>query len=153
MLLLAALGLAVTFGVMGVINMAHGEFVMLGAYATFVVQELCRGIPWLAPWALPLAVPAAFLVTAAAGALLERGLIRHLYGRPLETLLMTFGVGMILQQAVRVAFGAQNREVISPVLDAGHADPAGRRRGHAEPALDHLLRPAPCWRWSSPPSG
>jgi urea transport system permease protein len=113
-LLLAALGLAVTFGVMGVINMAHGEFVMLGAYATFVVQELCRGIPWLAPWALPLAVPAAFLVTAAAGALLERGLIRHLYGRPLETLLMTFGVGMILQQAVRVAFGAQNREVISP---------------------------------------
>ena len=63
-LLLAALGLAVTFGVMGVINMAHGEFVMLGAYATFMVQELCRGIPWLAPWALPLAVPAAFLVTA-----------------------------------------------------------------------------------------
>ncbi|MFC7474088.1 urea ABC transporter permease subunit UrtB [Dankookia sp. GCM10030260] len=113
-LLLAALGLAVTFGVMGVINMAHGEFVMLGAYATFVVQELCRGTPWLAPWALPLAVPAAFLVTAAAGALLERGLIRHLYGRPLETLLMTFGVGMILQQAVRIAFGAQNREVISP---------------------------------------
>ncbi|MFZ4407625.1 MAG: urea ABC transporter permease subunit UrtB [Paracraurococcus sp.] len=113
-LLLAALGLAITFGVMGVINMAHGEFVMLGAYATFMVQELCRGIPWLAPWALPLAVPAAFLVTAAAGALLERGLIRHLYGRPLETLLMTFGVGMILQQAVRVAFGAQNREVISP---------------------------------------
>ncbi|MCO6415011.1 urea ABC transporter permease subunit UrtB [Siccirubricoccus sp. KC 17139] len=113
-LLLAALGLAVTFGVMGVINMAHGEFVMLGAYATFVVQELCRGIPWLAPWSLPLAVPAAFLVTALAGAVLERGLIRHLYGRPLETLLMTFGVGMILQQAVRLAFGAQNREVVSP---------------------------------------
>ena len=113
-LLLAALGLAVTFGVMGVINMAHGEFVMLGAYATFMVQEFCRSTPWLAPWSLPLAVPAAFLVTAAAGALLERGLIRHLYGRPLETLLMTFGVGMILQQAVRVAFGAQNREVISP---------------------------------------
>ncbi|WP_149537247.1 urea ABC transporter permease subunit UrtB [Siccirubricoccus phaeus] len=113
-LLLAALGLAVTFGVMGVINMAHGEFVMLGAYATFVVQELCRGIPWLAPWSLPLAVPAAFLVTALAGAALERGLIRHLYGRPLETLLMTFGVGMIIQQAVRLAFGAQNREVTSP---------------------------------------
>jgi urea transport system permease protein len=118
-LLLAALGLAVTFGVMGVINMAHGEFVMLGAYATFMVQELCRDIPWLAPWALPLAVPAAFLLTAAAGALLERGLIRHLYGRPLETLLMTFGVGMILQQAVRVAFGAQNREVISPAWMQG----------------------------------
>jgi len=112
-LLLAALGLAVTFGVMGVINMAHGEFVMLGAYATFLVQELCRGSA-LAPWALPLAVPAAFLITAAIGALMERTLIRHLYGRPLETLLMTFGVGMILQQAVRVAFGAQNREVVSP---------------------------------------
>jgi urea transport system permease protein len=118
-LLLAALGLAITFGVMGVINMAHGEFVMLGAYATFLVQELCRGIPWLAPWSLALSVPAAFLVTAAAGALLERGLIRHLYGRPLETLLMTFGVGMILQQAVRLAFGAQNREVLSPAWMQG----------------------------------
>ncbi|MGG5821481.1 urea ABC transporter permease subunit UrtB [Falsiroseomonas sp. HW251] len=113
-LLLAALGLAVTFGVMGVINMAHGEFVMLGAYTTVVVQDLTRDIPWLQPWALPLAVPAAFLVTALAGAALERGLIRHLYGRPLETLLMTFGVGMMIQQAVRLAFGAQNREVISP---------------------------------------
>ncbi len=113
-LLLAALGLAVTFGVMGVINMAHGEIVMLGAYTTMVVQELCRGIPWLLPWALPLSVPAAFLVTALVGLLLERGLIRHLYGRPLETLLMTFGVGMIIQQSVRLAFGAQNREVLSP---------------------------------------
>jgi len=118
-LLLAALGLAVTFGVMGVINMAHGEFVMLGAYATFLVQEICRDIPWLAPWSLPLSVPAAFLVAAAAGAILERGLIRHLYGRPLETLLMTFGVGMILQQAVRTVFGAQNREVISPAWMQG----------------------------------
>ncbi|EHL96144.1 urea ABC transporter, permease protein UrtB [Acetobacteraceae bacterium AT-5844] len=113
-LLLAALGLAVTFGVMGVINMAHGEMVMLGAYTTVVVQEAFRGIPWLLPWALPLSVPAAFLVAAAVGAALERGLIRHLYGRPLETLLMTFGVGMILQQAVRLVFGAQNREVLSP---------------------------------------
>ncbi|MDO9708381.1 urea ABC transporter permease subunit UrtB [Paracraurococcus lichenis] len=118
-LLLAALGLAVTFGVMGVINMAHGEFVMLGAYTTFMVQELCRGIPWLLPWSLPLSVPAAFLVAAACGALLERGLIRHLYGRPLETLLMTFGVGMIIQQAVRLAFGAQNREVLSPAWMQG----------------------------------
>ncbi len=118
-LLLAALGLAVTFGVMGVINMAHGEFVMLGAYATVVVQDLCKDIPWLQPWSLPLAVPAAFLVAGLAGALLERGLIRHLYGRPLETLLMTFGVGMILQQAVRLAFGAQNREVISPAWMQG----------------------------------
>ncbi len=113
-LLLAALGLAVTFGVMGVINMAHGEMVMLGAYTTVLVQELCRGIPWLAPWSLPMSVPAAFLVTAAVGVALERGLIRHLYGRPLETLLMTFGVGMILQQGVRLLFGAQNREVVSP---------------------------------------
>ncbi len=118
-LLLAALGLAVTFGVMGVINMAHGEFVMLGAYTTFVVQQLCRDIPALLPWSLPLSVPAAFLVAAAAGASLERGLIRHLYGRPLETLLMTFGVGMILQQTVRTIFGAQNREVISPAWMQG----------------------------------
>jgi urea transport system permease protein len=97
-LLLAALGLAVTFGVMGVINMAHGEMVMLGAYTTFFVQEALRGVPWLLPWSLPLSVPAAFLVAALVGAAIERGLIRHLYGRPLETLLMTFGVGMILQQ-------------------------------------------------------
>jgi urea transport system permease protein len=117
-LLLAALGLAVTFGVMGVINMAHGEFVMLGAYTTFLVQEALRGTP-LAPWALPLAVPAAFLVTALLGAAMERGLIRHLYGRPLETLLMTFGVGMVLQQAVRLIFGAQNREVSSPAWMQG----------------------------------
>ena len=113
-LLLAALGLAVTFGVMGVINMAHGEFVMLGAYTTFLVQQACRDIPWLLPWSLPLSVPAAFLVAAAVGAIMERGLIRHLYGRPLETLLMTFGVGMMIQQAVRIIFGAQNREVLSP---------------------------------------
>jgi urea transport system permease protein len=118
-LLLAALGLAITFGVMGVINMAHGEFVMLGAYTTFLVQEACRSIPWLLPWSLPLSVPAAFLVAGLAGAVLERGLIRHLYGRPLETLLMTFGVGMILQQAVRLAFGAQNREVLSPAWMQG----------------------------------
>jgi urea transport system permease protein len=113
-LLLAALGLAVTFGVMGVINMAHGEFVMIGAYVTVVVQEVCRDIPALQPYSLPLAIPAAFLVTAAIGAAMERGLIRHLYGRPLETLLLTFGVGMVLQQIVRLTFGAQNREVISP---------------------------------------
>jgi urea transport system permease protein len=118
-LLLAALGLAVTFGVMGVINMAHGEFVMLGAYTTFVVQELCRGTPWLLPFSLLLSIPAAFLVAALAGAAMERGLIRHLYGRPLETLLMTFGVGMIIQQAVRLGFGAQNREVLSPAWMQG----------------------------------
>lgn len=118
-LLLAALGLAVTFGVMGVINMAHGEMVMLGAYTAVLVQEALRGVPSLLPWSLPLSVPAAFLVTALVGAAIERGLIRHLYGRPLETLLMTFGVGMILQQAVRTLFGAQNREVVSPVWMQG----------------------------------
>jgi urea transport system permease protein len=117
-LLLAALGLAVTFGVMGVINMAHGEMVMLGAYATYMVQEACQGT-FLQPLALPLAIPAAFLLAAAVGAVLERGLIRYLYGRPLETLLMTFGVGMILQQAVRLIFGAQNREVVSPAWMQG----------------------------------
>jgi len=118
-LLLGALGLAVTFGVMGVINMAHGEFVMLGACTTFVVQETCRDIPWLLLWSLPLSVPAAFLVTALAGGAMERGLIRHAYGRPLETLLMTFGVGMMIQQAVRITFGAQNREVLSPAWMQG----------------------------------
>ena len=117
-LLLAALGLAVTFGVMGIINMAHGEMVMLGAYTTVVVQGLLRATP-LAPWSLPLSVPAAFLVAAAVGVALERTLIRHLYGRPLETLLMTFGVGMILQQAVRLIFGAQNQEVTSPAWMQG----------------------------------
>jgi urea transport system permease protein len=118
-LLLAALGLAITFGVMGVINMAHGEFVMLGAYTTVVVQEALRDIPALAPFSLALAVPAAFTVTALIGAAMERGLVRHLYGRPLETLLLTFGAGMVIQQAVRLGFGAQNREVVSPAWMQG----------------------------------
>ncbi len=117
-LLLAALGLASTCGVMGVINMAHGEMVMLGAYTTFVVQEALRATS-MAGWSLPLSVPAAFLVTAAVGVVLERGLIRHLYGRPLETLLLTFGIGMMIQQTVRLIFGAQNREVISPAWMQG----------------------------------
>jgi urea transport system permease protein len=117
-LLLAALGLAITFGVMGVINMAHGEMVMLGAYTTFVVQEALRSTG-MAAWSLPLSVPAAFLVTAAIGVALERGLIRHLYGRPLETLLLTFGIGMMIQQTVRLVFGAQNREVLSPAWMQG----------------------------------
>jgi urea transport system permease protein len=104
--------------------MAHGEFVMLGAYTTFLVQEALRGTP-LAPWALPLAVPAAFLVTALLGAAMERGLIRHLYGRPLETLLMTFGVGMVLQQAVRTIFGPTNREVTAPSYMSGAFDVMG----------------------------
>lgn len=117
-LLLAALGLAITFGVMGVINMAHCEMVMLGAYTTFVVQEALRSTG-MAAWSLPLSVPAAFVVTAAIGVALERGLIRHLYGRPLETLLLTFGIGMMIQQSVRLVFGAQNREVLSPAWMQG----------------------------------
>jgi urea transport system permease protein len=115
-LLLAAMGLAITFGVMGVINMAHGEMVMLGAYATFVVQQLFRAYlpPSAAEYSLLISIPVAFLVTGALGVVLERSLIRFLYGRPLETLLMTWGLSMILQQVVRSLFGPTNREVSSP---------------------------------------
>ncbi|MBL8696984.1 MAG: urea ABC transporter permease subunit UrtB [Alphaproteobacteria bacterium] len=122
-LLLAALGLAITFGVMGVINMAHGEMVMLGAYATFVVQQAIKAYaPGLLEMSLLLALPAAFLTAGAVGVALERGLIRHLYGRPLETLLMTWGLSMILQQAVRSLFGATNREVTPPSWMTGSLD-------------------------------
>ena len=114
-LLLAALGLAITFGLLGVINMAHGEMLMLGAYTTYMVQVLMAR---LAPDALafyPLvALPVAFFVTAAIGMALERTVIRHLYGRPLETLLATWGISLILIQLVRVLFGAQNVEVANP---------------------------------------
>ncbi|MGB0696716.1 MAG: urea ABC transporter permease subunit UrtB [Rhodospirillaceae bacterium] len=114
-LLLAAIGLAITFGVMGVINMAHGEMVMLGAYTTFVVQEIIRNsAPELFNWSLAIALPLAFLVTALVGIAIERGIIRYLYGRPLETLLATWGVSLVLQQAVRSVFGATNREVGNP---------------------------------------
>jgi urea transport system permease protein len=120
-LLLAAMGLAITFGVMGVINMAHGEMVMLGAYATFVVQQLFRGyLPaGAAEYSLLVSIPVAFLFTGALGVVLERCLIRFLYGRPLETLLMTWGLSMILQQAVRSIFGPTNREVSSPSWMSG----------------------------------
>ena len=114
-LLLAAIGLAITFGVMGVINMAHGEMVMLGAYTTFVVQEIIRTFaPWLFEASLLIALPLAFLVAGAVGVLIERGVIRFLYGRPLETLLATWGVSLILQQAVRTIFGPTNRQVGTP---------------------------------------
>ncbi|MEX0590276.1 MAG: urea ABC transporter permease subunit UrtB, partial [Xanthobacteraceae bacterium] len=119
-LLLAAIGLAITFGVMGVINMAHGEMVMLGAYVTFVVQEWIRvNNPELFVWSLAIAIPLAFLVAGAVGVAIERGIIRFLYGRPLETLLATFGLSLILQQAVRTAFGPTNREVGAPSWMAG----------------------------------
>ncbi|MCY1272956.1 urea ABC transporter, permease protein UrtB [compost metagenome] len=114
-LLLAALGLAITFGLLGVINMAHGEMLMLGAYATYLVQ---LGFQRLAPEYLALyplaALPVAFFVTACIGMALERTVIRHLYGRPLETLLATWGISLMLIQLVRVLFGAQNVEVANP---------------------------------------
>ena len=122
-LLLAAIGLAITFGVMGVINMAHGEMVMLGAYTTFVVQEAFRTLaPAWFDWSLPVAIPLAFLVAALVGVAIERGIIRFLYGRPLETLLATWGVSLILQQAVRTAFGPTNREVGNPSYMSGAFD-------------------------------
>ena len=125
-LLLAAIGLAITFGVMGVINMAHGEMVMLGAYTTFVVQEVFRAVaPAYFGWSLPVAIPLAFLVTALVGIAIERGIISFLYGRPLETLLATWGVSLILQQAVRTAFGPTNREVGSPSYMSGAFDLLG----------------------------
>jgi urea transport system permease protein len=119
-LLLAAVGLAITFGQMGVINMAHGEMVMLGAYTTYVVQEAIRThAPGLFDASLAIAVPLAFLVAGAVGVLIERTVIRFLYGRPLETLLATFGLSLILQQAVRTLFGASNREVGTPSWMSG----------------------------------
>jgi urea transport system permease protein len=119
-LLLAAIGLAITFGVMGVINMAHGEMVMIGAYTTFVVQEIIRqNAPGLFDYSLVIAIPAAFLVAGAIGVAIERGVIRFLYGRPLETLLATWGVSLILQQAVRTIFGPTNREVGAPSFMSG----------------------------------
>ncbi|WP_340119494.1 urea ABC transporter permease subunit UrtB [Pelagibius sp. 7325] len=125
-LLLAAIGLAITFGVMGVINMAHGEMVMLGAYTTFVVQEVFRTtMPGAFDWSLLVAVPAAFLVTGAIGIAIERGIIRFLYGRPLETLLATWGLSLILQQAVRTIFGPTNREVGNPAWMSGAWEVAG----------------------------
>ncbi len=119
-LLLAAIGLAITFGVMGVINMAHGEMVMLGAYTTYVVQELIRtSAPFLFGWSLAIALPAAFLFTGLVGILIERTVIRFLYGRPLETLLATWGISLILQQAVRTVFGPSNKEVGAPSWMSG----------------------------------
>jgi urea transport system permease protein len=114
-LLLAALGLAITYGLIGVINMAHGEFLMIGAYATFVVQqEVQRHVPGLFEWYPLLSVPVAFAAAACMGFILERLVLRHLYGRPLETLLTTFGVSLLLIQSVRLIFGAQNVQVSNP---------------------------------------
>ena len=125
-LLLAAIGLAITFGVMGVINMAHGEMVMLGAYTTFVVQEVIRtSFPGLFEYSLAIALPLAFLVTALVGVAIERSIIRWLYGRALETLLATWGLSLILQQAVRTIFGPTNKQVGNPQWMSGSFELGG----------------------------
>ncbi|MGZ5847501.1 MAG: urea ABC transporter permease subunit UrtB [Ramlibacter sp.] len=114
-LLLVALGLAITYGLMGVINMAHGELMMIGAYATYVVQNLFKlHVAGAFNWYLLAALPVAFLAAALVGAILERGVIRFLYGRPLETLLATWGISLVLMQLVRTLFGAQNVGVENP---------------------------------------
>ena len=166
-LLLAAIGLAITFGVMGVINMAHGEMVMLGAYSTYVVQTLLP--PSLQNWSLAFAIPLAFVVAGVVGIAIERLVIRFLYTRPLETLLATWGVSLILQQLVRSLFGAANRQVSNPPFMSGrvrarrpldhHQSPMDhrvvRRRLHwppARPARD-ALRPADARGDAEPPHG
>ncbi|GEN22362.1 branched-chain amino acid ABC transporter permease [Halomonas cupida] len=115
-LVLAAIGLAITFGVMGVINMAHGELIMLGAYTTWAMQQVLPGQPGLA---LLLSIPAGFLVAALAGVAIERSVIQFLKGRPLETLLATFGVSLILQQLVRTVISPLNRTVVTPEWMSG----------------------------------
>ncbi len=115
-LVLAAIGLAITFGVMGVINMAHGELIMLGAYTTYVVQLM---LPNWIEYSVLIAIPLAFIVSGSVGILIERGVIRFLYGRPLETLLATFGVSLVLQQVVRSIFGPLNMSVESPSWMSG----------------------------------
>jgi urea transport system permease protein len=125
-LLLAAIGLAITFGTMGVINMAHGEMVMLGAYSTYVVQDVIRqNVPALMDQSILIAIPVAFLISGAVGIAIERGIIRWLYGRPLETLLATWGLSLILQQAVRSLFGANNKLVSAPSWMSGSFDLGG----------------------------
>ena len=119
-LLLAALGLAITYGLMGVINMAHGELIMIGAYATYLVQSLFRSYaPGTFDWYLIAAIPVAFTASALVGAAMERSVIRFLYGRPLETLLATWGISLILMQSVRTVFGAQNVGVENPSWMSG----------------------------------
>jgi urea transport system permease protein len=125
-LLLAALGLAITYGLMGIINMAHGEFLMIGAYATWVVQGIFRShFPGAFDWYIVAALPVAFLATAAIGMALERSVLRWLYGRPLETLLTTWGVSLLLIQTCRTLFGAQNVEVENPSWLSGGIALAG----------------------------
>ncbi|MBK7423234.1 MAG: urea ABC transporter permease subunit UrtB [Propionivibrio sp.] len=119
-LLLAALGLAITYGVMGVINMAHGELLMIGAYSAYAVQSVFRNyFPEAIDWYLPAAIPVAFFAAALIGVIMERTVIRWLYGRALETLLATWGLSLMLIQAARIVFGAQNVEVANPSWMSG----------------------------------
>jgi urea transport system permease protein len=119
-LLLVALGLAITYGLMGVINMAHGELMMIGAYATYLVQNAFKAFaPGAFDYYILLAIPASFLAAALVGALLERTVLRWLYGRPLETLLATWGISLVLMQSVRSLFGAQNVPVENPAWLSG----------------------------------
>jgi urea transport system permease protein len=124
-LLLAALGLAITYGLIGVINMAHGEFLMIGAYSTFMMQGLFQSLlpPGMQDLYLLAAIPFAFITAAGVGWVIEYTMLRHLYGRPLETLLATFGLSLVLMQAVRVIFGAQNVQVSNPSWMSGSAMP------------------------------
>ena len=134
-LLLAAIGLAITFGVMGVINMAHGEMVMIGAYTTYVVQEVFRSsFPGAFDYSLFVALPAAFLIAGLIGIGLERGIIRFLYGRPLETLLATWGLSLILQQTVRTIFGPLEPRGRHAVMDERHRGDHSRPDAHLRTA-------------------
>ncbi|WP_232519751.1 MULTISPECIES: urea ABC transporter permease subunit UrtB [Actinosynnema] len=123
-LLLAALGLTFTFGQMGVVNMAHGEFVMAGAYTAYLVQGALGG------WAFPLSLPAAFVVAGLLGLALEASLLRRFHGRPLDTLLLTWGVSLVLQQVARDVFGAPNVQVVSPSWLVGGVELLGVRLPH-----------------------
>ena len=114
--MLAAIGLAITFGVVGVINMAHGELIMIGAYCTYVVQQIIPNNTYLS---IILSIPIAFLFTGCVGILIERFVVKNLYGRPLETLLATFGISLILQQTVRSIFSPLNKTVYSPEWMSG----------------------------------
>ena len=141
-LLLVALGLAITYGLLGVINMAHGEMLMIGAYATYVTQQLFKSYaPGLFDWYLVAAVPVAFLAAGLVGMALERSVIRWLYGRPLETLLATWGISLFLIQLVRQIFGAQNVEVANPSWMSGGialAEPRVALQPHRHHRIFHV---------------
>ena len=140
-LLLMALGLAIVFGLMGVINMAHGELMALGAYATFVVQGwFAAHAPGAFDYYFLVALPVSFLVAGAAGFLLERGVIRFLYGRPLETLLLTWGVSLMIQQGLRLWFGAANVDVTSPKWLSGGIPVMVGAAASVQPDLHHRAR-------------